>query len=235
MSVTRLQVRHRRRSQHNCRPPPAPVTIVLCRTPKFTLDAKCVHTPAHACLVSTTERLASHLFCNFARWATVVHRGTPPTTLVQAARCLAHLRWPAKPIGLTCDTTQVNVFAFGKHLRLNTASLLPHELRDLQWLALATTAWQSSAAKHKSGSSTRAETTTATLQRKDFVLNNIFERAHAAMLVRDKYAWGGLVPEKLNDMLLHACGRLKPKRGITSNSPPSFSAGTASKADCRCL
>ena len=201
MYVERLHLRNRRRSQHSCRPPPAPLTIVLCRAPTFTLDTELLHTPPHACLVAAAERLSANLFCNFSRWATVVHRTVPPRTIVQAAQCLGPLRWPAKPLALTCDTTQTHAFAFGKHLRLNTEKLLSIELQDLRWLAHATNAWRSCA-----GSKHAPQT-----NRSLFVLNDVFQRAHKAMLAHDNNTWGGLVPPQLACMLLHACKQCKPK------------------------
>lgn len=219
MSDTRLHLRHRRRSHHNRRPPPGPVTIVLCQTQHFRVDKKRVHTPSHARLVATTERLAANLFCNFARWATIVHRATQPTTVVQAAHCLGHLRWPATSICLTCDTTQMHAFAFGKHLRLNTAMLLPGELRDLRWLAHASSAWKTWS-KH-SGSTPATQTV-----RRNFVLNDVFRRAHKAMLVCDNNTWGGLVPPQLIPMVLHTCEQLHFE--CNTAVPPTSSSSSSS-------
>ena len=204
MYVERLHLRNRRRSQHSCRPPPAPLTIVLCRAPTFTLDTELLHTPPHACLVAAAERLSANLFCNFSRWATVVHRTVPPRTIVQAAQCLGPLRWPAKPLALTCDTTQTHAFAFGKHLRLNTEKLLSIELQDLRWLAHATNAWRSCAG------STHAPQTNRDL----FVLNDVFQRAHKAMLATTILGvawchrnWRACCSMRVNNMAQASVGR----------------------------
>ncbi|MAP24944.1 MAG: hypothetical protein CMM87_05360 [Rickettsiales bacterium] len=230
MAATRLHLRNRRRSQHNCRPPPGPVTIMLCRAPKFELDAKQLHAPSRACVLATTQHLSSNLFCSFARWATIVHRPAPPATVVQAAKCLGHLCWPTEAISFTCDISQLHAFAFGKHLRLNTKLLRPSELRDLRWLAHATTAWQTSEVARDAQRHTL---------RNAFLFNDVFREAHESMLMRDKNTWGGLIPQQLVPMLLHACGKLKQGKvdnadAGTNNSQNEGAATGDNSSFCRC-
>ena len=189
-----LRLHHRRRSQSNRRPPPAPVRLVVRRGPVLCLDVAALHDAPLDAIRTVTTRVAKCLFRGFDRWAAVVHRATPPTTVPQAAACLGVLRRPLTPLALGVTFNQANAFDLGPGLRLNGAKLTPQELRDLRWLAHAVRAWP--------------ETQAAIPGARDhFACNDALRQAHADMVRRDGDRWGDLVPVALRPMIAYGCNR----------------------------
>jgi len=183
----RLALHTRRRSNHNRRPPPAPVRLLLQKGPTVTLLRSEQHDASAPDILAVTRRLAGRLFCGFDRWAAAVHRPLPPTTVPQAAKQLGSLRDPPTPLALTVQFNQVNAYSLGPGLTLVTAKLRKCELDDLRWLAHATQAWRPG----------------VSLVRQGFVGNNVLRQAHADMVRRDGNQWGGLVPPGLAAMVRH--------------------------------
>ena len=182
-----MHVHHRRRNQHNKRPPPAPVRLKLHRGPRLVLDACHQHDACVHEITKVTRRLARCLFCGFDRWAAAVHRPFTPATVPEAAVMLGALRYPVAPLQLRVQFKQVNAYSLGANLILATKMLRQCELQDLKWLAHATLAWQTGDAP----------------VRQQFVCNDVLQQAHADMVQRDGNAWGGLVPPQLVAMVRH--------------------------------
>ncbi len=187
-----MHLHHRRRSQHNQRPPPAPVRLILISRPLGNgIESSRLHSPTAEQVTATAQRLAAQLFCGFDRWAAAVHRPVPPATFPEAASQLRDLRWPRKALEFSVDFNQSNPYSLGSELQLNTSQLMHCELQDLVWLAHAKTAWDVTLT-HKDH-----------CRRRGFVCDSIFRRAHAEMLQRDEDRWGGLVPPQLVAMVRH--------------------------------
>lgn len=182
-----MHITQRRRSQHNKRPPPAPVRLKLHRGPRVTLDASDQHDACVRDIKKVTRRLAQCLFCSFDRWAAAVHRPFPPSTVPEAAAMLGTLRYPVAPLRFQVQFNQVNAFSLGTNLLLASKMLRQCELRDLKWLAHATLAWQTADAPG----------------RRQFVCDDVLQQAHADMVRQDGNAWGGLVPPQLVAMVRH--------------------------------